>query len=106
MIEFLLSQSTLAGSVTAMVLATAAGLLVYCIFYKLISKYQSDDLKDPTSGLFRVISTLVGLMLSLAFAEVIVELRAIENAIEREAVAISDTFDDLRRYEIAGTREI
>jgi hypothetical protein len=106
MIELLLSQSTLAGSVTAMVLATAAGLLVYGISYKLISKYQSGDLKDPTSGLFRVIGTLVGLMLSLAFAEVVVELRAIENAVERETVAISDTFDDLQRYDIEGTREI
>jgi len=106
MIDFLLSQSTLAGCVTAMVLATAAGLLVYIISYKLISKYQSDDLKDPTSGLFRVIGMLVGLMLSLAFAEVVVELRAIENAIEREAVAIADTFDDLQRYDIEGTREI
>ncbi len=106
MIEFLLSLSTLAGSIISMVLATAAGLLVYGISYKLIAKYQSDDLKDPTSGLFRVIGTLVALMLSLAFAEVVTELRAIENAIEREAVAISDTFNDLQRFDIEGTREI
>ena len=104
MIEFLLSLSTLAGSIISMVLATAAGLLVYGISYKLIAKYQSDDLKDPTSGLFRVIGTLVALMLSLAFAEVVTELRAIENAIERETVAISDTFNDLQRFDIEGTR--
>lgn len=41
---------------------------------------------------------LVGLMLSLAFAEVVVQLRAIENAVEREAVAVSDIFDDLQRF--------
>ena len=44
-------------------------------------------------------------MLSLAFAEVVVELRAIENAIEREAVAIADTFYNLQRFDIEGTRE-
>jgi hypothetical protein len=106
MIEFLLSLSTLAGSVISMVLATAAGLLAYSVSYKLIAKYQSGDLKEPTSGLFRMVGTLIALMLSLAFAEVIVELRAVENAIEREAVAISDTFNDLQRYDIEGTREI
>jgi hypothetical protein len=106
MIEFLLSLSTLAGSVISMGLATAAGLLAYSVSYKLISKYQSGDLKEPTSGLFRMVGTLIALMLSLAFAEVIVELRAVENAIEREAVAISDTFNDLQRYDIEGTREI
>jgi ABC-type multidrug transport system fused ATPase/permease subunit len=105
MIEFLLSLSTLAGSVISMVLSTAAGLLAYSISYKLISKYQSGDLKDPTNGLFRVVGTLVALMLSLAFAEVVVELRAIENAIEREAVAISDTFYDLQRFDVEATRE-
>jgi ABC-type multidrug transport system fused ATPase/permease subunit len=106
MIEFLLSLSTLAGTVVSMVLAAAAGLLIYGISYKLVSKYQSGDLKDPTSNLFRVIGTLVALMLSLAFAEVIVELKAIENAIEREAVAISGTFHDLQRFDIEGTREM
>jgi hypothetical protein len=48
---------------------------------------------------------LVSLMLSLAFAEVIVELRAVENAIEREAVAISDTFQDLQRFGTERTRK-
>jgi ABC-type multidrug transport system fused ATPase/permease subunit len=106
MIDYLLSASTLVGSVVSMVLATVAGLLVYGISYKFISKYETGELKDPTSNLFRVVGMLVALMLSLAFAEVIVELRAIENAIEREAVAISDTFDDLQRFDIERTREI
>jgi len=106
MIEFLLSSSTLVGSIASMVIATLAGLVVYGISYKLISRYQSSDLKDPTSSLFRVVGMLVALMLSLAFAEVVVELRAIENAIEREAVAILDTFNDLRQFDNKGTTEI
>jgi len=78
----------------------------YVTSYKLILKYQSDELKDPTSNLFRVIGMIVSLMLSLAFAEVLVEMRSIENAVEREAVAISDTFDDLQRFDNENTRNI
>lgn len=106
MIDFLLSLSTWAGSLFAMTMSTVLGLAVYLIAYKLISKYQTEELKDPTSSLFRVVGMLVGLMLSLAFAEVVVQLRAIENAIEREAVAISDTFDDLQRFDLEKTRII
>ncbi len=103
MIEFLLSASTWLGITVSMMLATAAGLLVYGISHKLISRYASGELKDPTSSLFRVVGMLVSLMLSLAFAEVIVALRAVENAVEREAVAISDTFYDLQRFGIEKT---
>jgi len=82
------------------------GLVVYLVFYKFISKYQSYDLKDPTSSLFRVVGLLVSLMLSLAFSEVIANLSTIRNAIEREAAAISDTFEALKLFDIERTREI
>ena len=106
MIEFMLTQSTLVGSIVSMIFATVVGLLVYGISYRFISKFESTELTDPTGNLFRVVGMLVSLMLSLAFAEVIAELRAIENAIEREAVAISDTYNALRRFDIERTREI
>ena len=106
MVEFLLSLSTLGGGLLSMAMSTILGLLVYVTSYKLISKCQSDELKDPTSNLFRVIGMIVSLMLSLAFAEVLVEMRSIENAVEREAVAISDTFDDLQRFDNENTRHI
>lgn len=105
MIEFLLSRSTLTGSLLSMALATVAGLLVYGISFKVISRHWSEELKDPIGNLFRVIGTLVSLMLSLAFADVVVEVRSIGNAIEREAVAIADTFNDLQRFDEERTRE-
>ena len=80
MIELLLSLPDIVGAAVAMVIAAVLGLAVYLIAYKLISKYQSDELKDPTSSLFRVVGMLVSLMLSLAFADVILQMRAIENA--------------------------
>ena len=89
-----------------MVSTTVVGLVVYLVFYKFISKYQSYDLKEPTSSLFRVVGTLVSLMLALAFSEVIVDLRTIRNAVQREAVAISDSFKNLKLFDIERTREI
>jgi len=105
MIDFLLSLPTWAGCCVAMVSTAVVGFVVYLVFYKLISKYQREDMQDPTSNLFRVVGTLVSIMLALAFSEVIVELRTIPNAVQREAVAISDTFANLV-FDIERTREI
>ncbi len=106
MIEFMLSLSTWVGCLLAMLITTGCGLVVYLLSYKFISKYKGDELKETTSSLFQVVGMLVSLMLSLAFAEVVIDLTAIENAIEREAVAISDIFGDLQLYDLEGTREI
>ena len=67
MVETLLSLPDLVGGVVVMTLTTVAGLLVYVVSNKLILRYQKDDLKDPTSSVFRVVGVLVSLMLSLAF---------------------------------------
>ena len=106
MIEFLLSLPTWVGCGVAMVSTALLGLVVYVVSYKLITKYQREDLKDPTSNLFRVVGMLVSLMLSLAFGEVIVELVQIRNAVEREVIAIADTYNALELYDIESTREI
>jgi hypothetical protein len=106
MIEFLLSLPTWVGCGAAMIFAAVVGLVVYFVSYKLISKYQKDDLKDPTRSLFHVVGLLVSLMLSLAFSEVVNEVRVIRTAIEREAVAISDTFTNLELFDIERTRGI
>ena len=105
MIDFLLSLPTWLGSFVSILFATGAGITIYFVSYKLISKYQKEDLKDPTSNFFRVIGLLVSVMVSLAFAEVIVEIRAIENAIEREAVAISDASTDLELFAAGETHK-
>ena len=106
MIEFLLLLPTWVGCCIAMVSTTVVGLVVYLVFYKFISKYQSYDLKESTNNVFRVVGTLVSLMLALAFSEVIADLRTIHNAVERETVAISDIFEALKLFDIERTREI
>ena len=106
MIEFVLSTPTWVGCGLTMVSMAVAGLAVYFAFYKLISKYQREDLKHAAGNLFRGVVLFLSLMLSLAFTEVIVELRAIRSAVEREALAISDLFEDLKRFDIKKTRKI
>jgi hypothetical protein len=54
-IELLLSLPTWVGCCISMVSTTFVGLVVYLVFYKFISKYQSYDLKDPNTSLFRVV---------------------------------------------------
>ncbi len=105
MIEYILSLPDWAGIVVAMAVTTAVGLAVYLIAHKLIARYRTEDLKDPTGSLFRVVGMLVGLMLSLAFADVIIKVRAIEGAVGREVVAISDAYYDLRAFDPTATRE-
>jgi hypothetical protein len=104
MIDFLLSLSTWAGCVFMMGFTTVVGFVVYLAFYKFISKYQRENLNDPTSNLFRVVGMLVSLMLALTFSEVIGELKTIRSAVQREAVAISDTFEVLKLFDIERTR--
>ena len=62
--------------------------VVYLVSYKLISKYKSEDMKEPTNNLFRVVGMLTSLMLALAFSEVIVEQRTIRNAIQRKTTGL------------------
>ncbi|MFX0199297.1 MAG: hypothetical protein ACFFCW_24500 [Candidatus Hodarchaeota archaeon] len=106
MIEFFISLPTWAGCALSMLFVTVSGLVVYFVSHKLIKKYPKDELKDPIGSLFRVIGILVSLMLSLAFAEIVVGIRTVENAIQRETVAIADTFNGLQRFDRNGTRQI
>ncbi|MGI9523467.1 MAG: hypothetical protein ACR2PG_17690 [Hyphomicrobiaceae bacterium] len=106
MTELILSLPEWLGIFVAMLIATTVGLAVYLVSHRLISTHQEDELKDPMSSLFRVVGMLVSLMLSLAFAEVVVQLNTIKNALQREAIAISDTHSHLRLFDLEKTREI
>jgi len=59
-----------------------------------------------TRSVFRVIGILLSLKLSLAFADDMTMRRATENSIEREAVAMTDTFNNLQQFDNEGTRDI
>ena len=106
MVGFILSLPTWFGYGFTMVSTTVLGLVVYVVSYKLIEKSKNVNLKEPINNLFRLVGILVSLMLSLAFGEVIVGWKAIKNSIDREAVAISDTYINLKYFDSEGTKEI
>lgn len=98
MVDYILSLSTWAGLLLSMLLTGAAGLVVYYGSYRAVASYHSKAILEPISSLFRVLGMLVSLMLSLAFAEVVVDINTIESAIERETAAIADIYHDLGFY--------
>jgi hypothetical protein len=106
MIDHLLSLSTWAGCSVAMFFTAVEGLVIYFVFYKLISKYNLEGMRNPTSILFRAVTVLVSLMLALAFSEVLVEIRKVRSSVQRETAAISDIFSVLKLFDIERTREI
>jgi len=106
MVEYILSLPDLLGGLITVLFCTLSGLSVYLFSYKIIAKYQSSDLKDPASGLFRLVGILVSLVLSLAFGQVVVEWRDIQNAIKGEIVAITDISLELQYYETKEAQEI
>lgn len=104
MLDFLTSLPTWLGTLLSMLAATLAGHGVHRVSHRLLSRFPSQDLEAPIARLFIVVGTLVSLMLSLAFAEVIVGVRKVEGAIQREAVAIADALGTLRQFDDEGTR--
>jgi hypothetical protein len=106
MIEFLISLPSWIGCIVVMGFTAVVGLVVYLVFYKFISNYKREGLKDATSNIFRVVGILVSLMLALAFSEVIGDLKTIRKGIVRESVAISDIFQVLKLFDIEKTRKL
>lgn len=106
MFDFILSLPDFLGGLLMMSACTVTGLTVYLISSKFIAKYQTSDLKDPAGALFRVIGILVSLMLSLAFGQVVVEWRDIQNAIKGEVAAIADISVELEQLQTAQAKKL
>ncbi len=106
MVEYILSLPDFLGGLIMVLFCTFSGLGVYLTSYKLISKYQSSDLKDPASGIFRLVGILVSLVLSLAFGQVVVEWRDIQVATNGEVVALNDISIELKQFKTKDAQEL
>jgi uncharacterized membrane protein YheB (UPF0754 family) len=98
MLDALLSIPAIFGAIIVMGSAVAAGLLTYYMSYTLISRYQPETLKEMSRFLFQLMGVLLGLLLSLLFRDVISELNEIDRVVEGEAVAIADTYHNLKHF--------
>ena len=105
MIESLVSLPVVFGSLVFMAFAVAIGLPSYFVSHKLISRFQTSDMKEATGNLFRVVGLLVSLLLALTFAEVLSDLHEAERAVKGEGAAIGDIAGSLELYGLEETRE-
>lgn len=97
-VEQLLKLPIFWGAGLLMVLTTLAGLGTYILSNRLLANSPPKEARRAADYLFRVVSILVSLFLSLTFADVVLELNQIEASIEREAVMVEDVYRDLDRY--------
>jgi len=97
--DFILSVPDWAGALVAVLFSTAVGLGVYWLSSRLVERYQGADLKQAAQSLLFALGIFIALMLSLAFGEAVSEWRDVQNAIKDEAIAISDTFEALERFD-------
>lgn len=103
-IDHILQLPLLIGAITMMAATTLAGLSVFVLSHKFLAGSQPKEVRRAADYLFRVVSVLVSLFLSLTFADVVLELNQIEASIEREAVMIEDVYRDLAQYESTRAR--
>jgi hypothetical protein len=105
MLNWILGLPFWAGALVAGVLTVTGGLLMYWVSYRLVTRYQREDLGRATSSLFVVIGILVSLVLTLNFDDVVQEWGDAQNAIKSEVAGISDTLGALDQYGPAETAE-
>ncbi len=107
-IEALLTLPIVFGSLSFVVLVSAAGLLVWIATFRLHARLEAPEavkaMEGATGNLLRVVGWLFTLLLSLTFTSVVAERKTAENAVEGEAKSILDVHHGLRRLDLPDTR--
>lgn len=85
---------------TVFVLAIIAlGLIPYLLAHSLLPAHISDETKSVAESVFRISGALLGLLLSLTFADIRSEVTRVKDSVELEAAQIVDIYNDLARYD-------
>lgn len=106
MIDIIMSLPTILSAPLMTLLIASFGMGTYFLAYKLSAEYRTKETREATLTIFNVVGVLLSLFLSLTFADVMIELNSIENAIEKEATALSDIHNDLRRFDSDETKDM
>lgn len=106
MIQTLLALPTLVGITIVVGLTVFLGLVIYLVSHRLIAAgYPFEEMKDAAGSMFRVVGMLVSLFLSLTFADVLIELNALQKSVHGETNAVADTYSDLFQFGVEETGE-
>lgn len=106
MVDFILSLPSFWGALLFIVFTTAIGLGIYFLSAWFISKYFNENLERPVGDLFRIMGIMVSFFLSLTFADVVLEMKTIDSATQREAIFLADINKELCLYGVKETGEI
>lgn len=106
MIEFVLSLPSFWGAFLFVIFISSIGLGIYYLSALFISRHYHKNLNNPVGDLFRIMGIMVSFFLSLTFADVVLEMKIIDSATQREAIFISDINKELCLYGSKETKEI
>ena len=101
MFQWILALPPLLGGSLFALTAVLTGLATYAVVRKTVGKHASTDSTNLAVQLFRVVATLLSLLLSLTFADVRSEVGAIQNSIKAETGLLADIYKDLSAHESA-----
>jgi hypothetical protein len=99
MIDWLVRLPLPVGVSLSVFVAISFGLLTHWGVWLFVREHATSDLKALAGNLFRISGTLLGLLLSLTFADVRGELVTLRDTIERESAQLADIHADLGRFD-------
>ena len=98
MIDTLFSTSSVVSLLIFVFGMVFIGLIAYLIGYRLFGTSADSNTKEVATILFRAVGVLLGLMLSLNFANVRLEFVKIQDSVEQEAEEIGELAGDFKRF--------
>ena len=99
MIYWLTSLPVIIGATLSAGMAVIAGLAAYYAARIAVGRKANDENRELALNMFRIIATLLSLLLSLTFADVRVEIGMVRNSVETEAGQLADIYKDLNAFE-------
>lgn len=102
LINWLISLPPFIGGTLFTAIAVVFGLATYAIARFAVGRHATEESKTLVIQLFRVIATLLSLLLSMTFADVRSETEAVRNSVRTETAQLSDIYKDLTTF---GTSE-
>ena len=99
MIHWLTSLPVIIGATLSAGVAVIVGLTAYYVAHIAVGRKANKENRELAANMFRIIATLLSLLLSLTFADVRVEIGMVRSSVETEAGQLADIYKDLSAFE-------
>ena len=106
LIQTILNLPFFIALIIFIIVAIMLGFGAYFSIRSIIQTPVPAEVKSTADSIFRISGALLGLLLSLTFADVRLELLKIRNSVELEAATVGDIYHDLMRFESLEAKEL